>query len=115
VLKLAGEAMVPVFATYLGGNGQDTASNVLVGAEDQAYLSGYTSSTDFPMSQAVQPQFGGGSSDAIPHPAAGNSTRKPVNIFVPRSGSFDNDSSVVNRHDVVHSKRAVWRRCHTAW
>jgi photosystem II stability/assembly factor-like uncharacterized protein len=43
------------YATYLGGSGRDSSSGIAVDAAGSAYVTGYTSSTDFPVTaQALQ-------------------------------------------------------------
>jgi hypothetical protein len=48
-----------VFSTYLGGTGVDTAAAVTTDASGNIYLTGYTSSTDFPTEHPLQPHLGG--------------------------------------------------------
>jgi hypothetical protein len=57
-----------VYSTYLGGSGSDSASGCAVGTTDALYVTGTTSSTDFPIAPTVsststtsafQPAYGG--------------------------------------------------------
>ena len=49
-----------VFATYLGGSNLEEAKNVVIDGAARAIVSGYTQSSNFPVTgNAVQPQFGG--------------------------------------------------------
>ena len=48
-----------VFSSYLGGTGGDTAAAVTTDASGNIYLTGYTSSTDFPTANPEQPYMGG--------------------------------------------------------
>jgi uncharacterized repeat protein (TIGR01451 family) len=43
------------FSTYLGGNGGDSGYGIAVDADGNVYVTGVTSSTDFPTVNAVQP------------------------------------------------------------
>jgi uncharacterized protein (TIGR03437 family) len=43
-----------VYATYLGGNGADEGYGIAVDAAGNAYLTGYTASTDFPVQSPFQ-------------------------------------------------------------
>jgi len=55
-----------IYSTYLGGSNSDLAQAVALDAVGSAYIVGTTSSTDFPtLSNAYQPKYGGGSSDAF--------------------------------------------------
>ena len=56
---------VLVYSTYLGGGGYDFGEGIAVDGAGNAYLAGYTSSTDFPTRQALQPGLGGGFYDAF--------------------------------------------------
>ena len=50
-----------IYSTYLGSWGDDQAKAIVVDEDGNAYVTGFTSSTDFPVMNAVQPNFGGGS------------------------------------------------------
>ncbi|MDA2929354.1 SBBP repeat-containing protein [Acidobacteria bacterium AH-259-O06] len=65
-----------VYSTYLGGSGRENFSEfseeaffagggIAVDPEGNAYVTGFTSSTDFPTANALQPAFGGGDFDAF--------------------------------------------------
>lgn len=52
-------------STYLGGNNESTATAIAVDSGGRAYVAGYTSSTTFPVLNAYQGTYGGGSNDAF--------------------------------------------------
>jgi hypothetical protein len=54
-----------IFSTYLGGSGWEEPSGIALGPDGDVYIQGTTASTDFPVKNALQPTFGGGSSDAF--------------------------------------------------
>ena len=55
-----------VYATYVGGSGDDIAYGLAVDSSGNAYLTGSTASADFPTSQgAYQTAFKGGATDAF--------------------------------------------------
>ncbi len=57
-LNPAGTALV--YATYLGGNGEDQGSGIAVDGAGNACLTGHTDSRNFPTANAHQPAFAGG-------------------------------------------------------
>jgi len=48
------------YSTYLGGNGADDANGLAIDSSGNAYITGSTTSTDFPISGAYQPANAGG-------------------------------------------------------
>lgn len=62
-LNPAGNTLL--FSTYLGGTGSDQANGLAVGSDNSVYVVGSTASTNFPVSNAFQATYGGGSSDGF--------------------------------------------------
>ena len=60
VAKIAANGSALVFSTYLGGAGVDGATGVAVDSQGNIVVSGGTNSTDFPTMNALQANFGGG-------------------------------------------------------
>lgn len=54
-----------VYLTYLGGVGDDAASGIAVDPAGNVYLTGITTSTDFPLVNAAQTKFGGFGGNAL--------------------------------------------------
>ncbi|MCP4557291.1 MAG: hypothetical protein GY836_17945, partial [Herbaspirillum sp.] len=65
VSKLAPSGGTLVYSTYLGGGGIDRGYGIAVDGSGNAYVTGYTGSTDFPTAQAFQGTYAGGSWDAF--------------------------------------------------
>jgi len=64
VTKLS-PTLTMVYSTYLGGSGSETGNGIAVDSSGAAYVTGETSSTDFPTLGALQSGFGGGAGDAF--------------------------------------------------
>jgi hypothetical protein len=64
VTKMTADGSGIVYTTYFGGIGADIATSIAVDTAGNAYVSGSTTSSNFPVVQAVQGTFGGGT--AIP-------------------------------------------------
>jgi hypothetical protein len=60
----AGSALV--YSTYLGGSGDETGLGIALDPAGNAYLSGNTTSTDFPTRNPVQPTLGGSGPNNLP-------------------------------------------------
>jgi len=55
-----------LYATYLGGKGDDLIRSVALGPKGEVYLVGNSSSEDFPVTPgALQTKYGGGTGDAF--------------------------------------------------
>jgi len=65
VTKLKPSGAGLAYSTYLGGTGQDSGRAIAVDAAGNAYIVGSTSSTNFPVLNAPQPNFGGGPSNGF--------------------------------------------------
>ncbi|MCX8090075.1 MAG: SBBP repeat-containing protein [Verrucomicrobiae bacterium] len=48
-----------IYATYLGGSGDDAALGLAVSADGRAFLTGFTTSTNFPIANALRPAISG--------------------------------------------------------
>ncbi len=61
VTKLAADGSSLVYSTYLGGNGKDSGNGIAVDPSGNAYVTGYTGSTNFPTTpSAFQGSLPGG-------------------------------------------------------
>jgi Beta-propeller repeat len=56
---------VIVYSTYLGGSSFEYRGSIAVDAAGNAYVTGITESLDFPTSNPLQPNFGGGGNDVF--------------------------------------------------
>lgn len=56
VAKINPTGTALIYSTYLGGSGDDIAKDIEVDAQGNAYLTGQTSSEDFPIKSALQPR-----------------------------------------------------------
>lgn len=65
VALLAADGSALQYSTYLGGSGRDYGDNLAVDAAGNAYVVGWTESTDFPTVNAVQEAYGGGFFDGF--------------------------------------------------
>jgi len=66
VTKINAGGSAWAYSSYLGGTGDDIAYGIAVDGSGNAYVTGYTWSTNFPViSGAIQASHGGGASDAF--------------------------------------------------
>ncbi len=54
-----------IYSTYLGGSGIEVGNSIAIDGAGEAHVAGFTTSTDFPVHNALQTTFAGGSSDAF--------------------------------------------------
>ncbi len=59
ITKLSSNGSALTYSTYLGGTGSDFGNGIAVDTSNSAYVAGYTTSTDFPMSTAYQGTLAG--------------------------------------------------------
>jgi len=60
VSKLNPSGTALVYSTYLGGSDEDYGAGIAVDSSGDAYVAGYTYSTNFPVQNALQPDNAGG-------------------------------------------------------
>jgi hypothetical protein len=65
VTKLNPLGTGPVYSTYLGGGSSDRGFGIAVDTLGNAYVTGFTQSTNFPTANAIQSTSGGGTRDAF--------------------------------------------------
>ncbi len=65
VVKLNSAGSALVYSTYLGGSGQDNGVGIAVDASGNCYVTGVTSSPNFPTMNPLQATYGGGNYDAF--------------------------------------------------
>jgi gliding motility-associated-like protein len=69
----------PLYSTYLGGSGNEAPHSIIVNDQNELYILGSTSSSDFPLgANAFQDEFGGGFAQG----GAGYSYTQGADIFV---------------------------------
>jgi hypothetical protein len=59
VLKLAADGQSVTYATYYGGSDLEEGTGIAVDAAGNAYITGWTGSTDFPTANALYPNYDG--------------------------------------------------------
>jgi beta-propeller repeat-containing protein len=60
VTKLNSTGSALLYSTYLGGGGLDQGYGIAVDSAGDAFVTGFTTSTNFPTANAIQPASGGG-------------------------------------------------------
>ncbi len=63
VSKLTSDLSIIKYSTYLGGSGEDIANRIVIDNSGCFYVTGRTSSSDFPVKNAWQNNYGGGQYD----------------------------------------------------
>jgi hypothetical protein len=53
------------YSSLVGGSGEEGGTSIAIDTAGSAYITGRTSSADFPTAGAIQPAYGGGDSDAF--------------------------------------------------
>jgi hypothetical protein len=103
VAKINASGSALVYSTYLGGSGSDNGSGIAVDSAGNAYITGTTTSTNFPTMNPLQPANAGGE-DAFVVKIASVSTDNipPTTIAtpspVPNSNGWNNTNVTVALH-----------------
>ena len=105
VTKIAADGSEFLFSTYLGGSDTDftyLGDTLDTDAQGNIYIGGYTSSTDFPTLNAVQPSYAGGTQDAFVAKLAANGSSILFSTYL---GGSEKDEGISLD---VDSTGAVW-------
>lgn len=78
------------FGTYLGGSARENGYSIAVDANDDAYITGYTQSPDFPTTGgAFQPTYADGRADAFATKLSANGTSLVYSTYLGGSTEWD--------------------------
>ncbi|HHT9105979.1 MAG TPA: beta strand repeat-containing protein [Candidatus Wujingus californicus] len=91
VSKLNGSGTSFVYSTYLGGSGSDQGTGITADTSGNSYVTGYTTSNNFPIASAIYGSFIGGTYDAFV--AKLNSSGNNLDFSTFLGGSGDDYSS----------------------
>lgn len=89
VIKMTAPLNQFFYLSLIGGSGSETGVSVAADAAGSAYVSGRTSSQDFPTFAAIQPVYGGGVSDAFVSKLAPDGKSLVYSSFLGGSGTED--------------------------
>ena len=84
-LNPAGNALV--FSTYMGGTGSDNGVRVILDPERNIYFTGYTTSTDFPITANAYQPFPAGEFDAFLAKFSSDGQEVPFSTYIGADGS----------------------------
>ena len=89
-----------IYTTYLGGGGDDRATGVAVNAAGEAYVTGFTSSTNFPVVTPLQIANGGGFDSFLTKVNAGGSVFL-YSTYFGGSGNENNTATVTASNPIA--------------
>ncbi len=75
------------YSTIVGGAGDETGVSIAIDNAGNAYISGKTTSIDFPTVNAIQPAYGGGHSDAFVSKIASDGASLVYSTYLGGSGT----------------------------
>jgi hypothetical protein len=96
VTKLTPDGKSLVYSTYLGGGGDDLAGRLALDRDGNIYLTGDTTSTDFPTANALQASSAGGT-DAFVTKLSADGSSLMYSTYLGGSGDDDGRGIAVDR------------------
>lgn len=89
-----------LYATYFGGSAYDIGTGLRVDIDGSIYLGGITSSTNFPLANALQPAYGGGVYDGFITKLNASGSAVVYSTFLGGNGSDQVFNMDINGFDV---------------
>ena len=107
VAKLSADGTALLYSTYLGGSEDDSGQGIDIDADGNAYVVGRTTSSDFPVSNALQPVFAGGGpfGDAFVTKISVDGASLVYSTFL--GGSDNSDEGFAVAVDAIHQAHIV--------
>ncbi len=96
VTKVSSAGNSLVYSTYLGGSGSDAGYALTVGSDGAVYLTGFTTSTDFPTPDAYQGTYGGAPFDGFVAKLSSGGNSLEYCSYLGGSGWDDGDGIAVD-------------------
>ena len=93
-ISSAGDALV--YSTYLGGSGSDAGNAIAIDNDGAAYVTGFTSSSDFPTPNGFQATFGGMPFDGFVAKLSSGGNSLIYGTYLGGSGWDDGDGIAVD-------------------
>jgi len=93
VAKVKADGTGLVYAGYIGGSGRETGHGIAVDTAGNAYVTGYTRSTNFPVTVGPQLTYNGGFSDAFVTKVNANGTGLVYSGYI--GGSDEDDGRAI--------------------
>ncbi len=90
VAKIDASGQHLVYSTYVGGSGDDEGTDGTVDGDGHAFVTGFTSSRDFPVTPgAFQRKYGGGDTDAVAVKVSPDGSRLEYSTYLGGNGRED--------------------------
>src|SRR5205085_3926955 len=93
VTKLNASGSALIYSTYLGGSGVDDANHIAVDSSGNAYVTGFTFSTDFPTANAIQNNKAGSVTNAYVTKLNASGSALLYSTYLGGSGSQGDDGN----------------------
>jgi PKD repeat protein len=102
VMKLTPTCSAPAYSTYLGGSKGETAYGIAVGQWGHAYVTGYTSSPDFPTTPGAADTTHNGNKDAFVATISKYGDALAYSTFIGGSGNDYGNGIAVDSLECAH-------------
>lgn len=89
IARLNRTGVALVYSTYLGGSGSERGFGIALNRAGEAYVTGDTFSTDFPVVDPIQAEAGGGGADAIVAKLNATGSALVYSTYLGGTGSFE--------------------------